>query len=57
MCKKLPVIWVHRVVDKKRIIGKMEGQGGGRHKGLLTPSPHTQKNKKNGQTYFPLVAK
>jgi hypothetical protein len=29
MCKEMPVILVDRVVDKKRIIGKMEGQGGG----------------------------
>jgi hypothetical protein len=28
MCKDLPVIPVNRVVHKKRIIGKMEGQGG-----------------------------
>jgi hypothetical protein len=29
MCKELPVIPVNKVVDPKRIIGKMEGQGGG----------------------------
>jgi hypothetical protein len=29
MCKEMPVISVNKVVDKKRIIGKMEGQGGG----------------------------
>jgi hypothetical protein len=28
MCKEMPVILVSRVVDKKRIIGKMEGPGG-----------------------------
>jgi hypothetical protein len=28
MCKEMPVILVNRVVDKKRIIGKMESQGG-----------------------------
>jgi hypothetical protein len=28
MCKEMPVIPVDRVMDKKRIIGKMEGQGG-----------------------------
>jgi hypothetical protein len=28
MCKEMPVIPVDRVVDKKRIMGKMEGQGG-----------------------------
>jgi hypothetical protein len=34
MCKELPVIPVIRVVDKKRIIGKMEGQGGGKAQGV-----------------------
>jgi hypothetical protein len=29
MCKEMLVIPVNRVVDKKRIIGKMEEQGGG----------------------------
>jgi hypothetical protein len=33
MCKEMPVIPVDRVVDKKRIIGKMEGQGGGEAQG------------------------
>jgi hypothetical protein len=28
MCKEMPVISVNMVVDKKRIIGKMEGPGG-----------------------------
>jgi hypothetical protein len=28
MCKEMPVILVNRVVDKKRLIGKMVGQGG-----------------------------
>jgi hypothetical protein len=32
----MPVIPVNRVVVKKKIIGKMECQGGGGHKGLLT---------------------
>jgi hypothetical protein len=36
MCKEMPVNLVNRVVDTKRIIGKMESRGGGRHKGLLT---------------------
>jgi hypothetical protein len=37
MGKKMPVIRVNRVVDEKRIIGKMEEE---RHKGLLThPQP------------------
>jgi hypothetical protein len=29
MCNEMQVIPVNREVDKKRIIGKMEGQGGG----------------------------
>jgi hypothetical protein len=29
MCKEMPVIPVNRVVDSKRAIEKMEGQGGG----------------------------
>jgi hypothetical protein len=29
MCKEMPVIPVNKVVDKKRIIRKKEGQGGG----------------------------
>jgi hypothetical protein len=39
MCKEMPLIPVDRVVDTKRIIGKMEVQGRGRHKGSLTPPP------------------
>jgi hypothetical protein len=38
MCKEMPGIPVDRE-DKKRIMGKMEGQGGGKNKGLLTPPP------------------
>jgi hypothetical protein len=34
MCKELPVISVNGVVDKKRMIGKMEGQGGGMAQGV-----------------------
>jgi hypothetical protein len=34
MCKEMPVIPVDRAVDKKRIIGKMEGQGGGEAQGV-----------------------
>jgi hypothetical protein len=37
MCKKMPVILVNRVVDPKRIIGKMEGQGGGKAQGVADP--------------------
>jgi hypothetical protein len=38
MCKEMPVILVNRVVAKKIIIGKMEGQGGEEAQGVLTPS-------------------
>jgi hypothetical protein len=37
MCKEMPVILVNRVVDKKRIIGKMEGRGGGDAQGVADP--------------------
>jgi hypothetical protein len=46
MCKEMPVIWVNRVVNKKRILGKLEGQGGGEEQGVaeLPPPHHHQKN-------------
>jgi hypothetical protein len=34
MCKELTVTSVNRVVDKKIIIGKIEGQGGGEAQGV-----------------------
>jgi hypothetical protein len=34
MCKEMPGIQVNRVVDKKRIIGKMEGRGKGEAQGV-----------------------
>jgi hypothetical protein len=37
MRKELPVILVNKVVDLKRIIGKMEGQGGGEAQGVADP--------------------
>jgi hypothetical protein len=37
MCKEMPAIPVDRVVDKKIIIGKMEGQGGGESQGVSDP--------------------
>jgi hypothetical protein len=37
MCKELLVISVNRVADKKRIIGKMEGRGGGKAQGVADP--------------------
>jgi hypothetical protein len=40
MCKEMPVIPVNRVVGKKRIIGKMEGRGGGGEaQGVADPPP------------------
>jgi hypothetical protein len=37
MCKEMPVIPVNRVVDKKRIMGKMEGRGGGEAQEVADP--------------------
>jgi hypothetical protein len=37
MCKEMPVIPVNRLVDQKRIIGKMEGQGRGEAQGVADP--------------------
>jgi hypothetical protein len=37
MCKEVLVNPVDRVVDKKKIIGKMEGQGGGEAQGVADP--------------------
>jgi hypothetical protein len=37
MCKELPVIPVNKVVDPKRIIGKMEGQGVVEAQGVADP--------------------
>jgi hypothetical protein len=37
MCKEMPVIPVNRVEDKKRIIEKMEGRGGGEAQGVAGP--------------------
>jgi hypothetical protein len=34
MCKEMPVIPVDRVVDKKRIIRKIEGRVGGEAQGV-----------------------
>jgi hypothetical protein len=42
MCKEMPVIPIDMVVDKKRTIGKMEGQGGGEHKGSLTQKEYRE---------------
>jgi hypothetical protein len=50
MCKELPVILVNMVVDPKRIIGKMEGQGG-EAQGVADPPPP----KKNFIDYLKLV--
>jgi hypothetical protein len=37
MCKAMPVIPVNNMVDRNRIIGKMEGQGGGEAQGVADP--------------------
>jgi hypothetical protein len=37
MCKEMPVIPVNWVVDKKIIIEKMEGLGGGEPQGVADP--------------------
>jgi hypothetical protein len=37
MCKEMPVIPVNKMVDPKRIIGKMEGRGGGEAQGVADP--------------------
>jgi hypothetical protein len=34
MCKELPVITANRLVDKKRIIGKIKGREGGKAQGV-----------------------
>jgi hypothetical protein len=43
MCKEMPVNPVNRVVGKKRINRKMEGQGGGGEAQGVTAPPHTMK--------------
>jgi hypothetical protein len=42
MCKEMPVILISRVVNTKRVIGKLEGRGGGEARGVSDP-----KNKVN----------
>jgi hypothetical protein len=44
MCKERPVIPVNKVVDLKRIIGKMEGRGGGGEAQGVADSPPPKKN-------------
>jgi hypothetical protein len=39
MCKEMSVVPVIKVVDPKRIIEKMEGQGGGEAQGGTDPPP------------------
>jgi hypothetical protein len=41
MCKELRVILVNKVVDPKRIIRKMEGQGGGEAQWVVDPKKDT----------------
>jgi hypothetical protein len=40
MCKEMPVSPVDRVVDKKRIIEKFEGRGGGEAQGVADPKKY-----------------
>jgi hypothetical protein len=42
MCKEMPVIPVNRVVETKRIIGKMEGREG-EVQGVADPPPQKKK--------------
>jgi hypothetical protein len=43
MCKEMPVIWVYRVVESRRIIGKKwRAKEEDRHKGSLTPKNLSQ---------------
>jgi hypothetical protein len=45
MCKEMPVILVNKVVDTKRIIGKIKGQGEGEAQGVTTtPPPQKKRN-------------
>jgi hypothetical protein len=37
MCKEMAAIPVNKVVDPKRIIGKMKGLGGGEAQGVAGP--------------------
>jgi hypothetical protein len=39
----MPVITVNKVVDPKRIIVKMDGQGGGEAQGVADPPPPQKK--------------
>jgi hypothetical protein len=48
MCKELQVILVNKVVDPKRIIGKMEGRGGGEAQGVADQKKHP--NSRNAES-------
>jgi hypothetical protein len=52
MRKEMLVIPVNRVVDKKRIIIKMEGQGGGGAQRVAAPLPLPNKKQKKSSLYF-----
>jgi hypothetical protein len=43
MCKVMPVILVNKVVYPKKIIGKMEGRGGGEAQWVADPAPPPKK--------------
>jgi hypothetical protein len=44
MCKEMQIIPVNRVVDPKRTIEKMEGQGEGEAQGVADPPPKKKTN-------------
>jgi hypothetical protein len=52
MCKEMLVISVDRVVDKKRIIVKMECQGGGEAQWVADPKKTTKKHSKYIHMYI-----
>jgi hypothetical protein len=56
MCKEMLVIPVNRVVDMKKIIGKMEGQGGGEAQGVADPPPKKNRIQFKSVTIPVLVA-
>jgi hypothetical protein len=49
MCKEIPVILVNRVVDKKRIIGKMEGLEGGEAQGVADQKSRPSRGERRGR--------
>jgi hypothetical protein len=56
MCKEMPVILVNRVVDKKRIIGKLEGQGGVEAQGVADPKNMFLPNLVDNRRHYVVIA-